>query len=91
MGEPPRPGPRRSVQLRPGLTRDQLEQSINQRSKNLTIFGVIGVLELVMALTSLRWYWLAVLMFAAVSVAQLRQPQALRRRLALLNRADLHK
>lgn len=70
------------------LTQDQLEQSINQRSKNLTIFGVIGVLELVMALTSSRWYWLAVLMFAAVSVAQLRQPQALRRRLALLNPAD---
>jgi len=74
-----------------GLARDQLEQSISQRSKNLTIFGVIGLLELVMALTSSRWYWLAVLMFAAVSVAQLRQPQALRRRLALLNpAADSH-
>lgn len=73
-----------------GLARDQLEQSISQRSKNLTIFGVIGLLELVMALTSSRWYWLAVLVFAAVSVAQLRQPQNLRRRLARLSPADLH-
>jgi len=74
-----------------GLARDQLGQSISHRSKNLTIFGVIGLLELVMALTSSSWYWLAVLMFAALIVAQLRQPQALRRRLALLNpTADFH-
>lgn len=73
------------------LTRDQLGQSISQRSKNIAIFGVIGLLELVLALTSSRWYWLAVLMFAALIVAQLRQPQALRRRLALLNpTADSH-
>lgn len=73
------------------LARDQLGQSINQRSKNLTIFGVIGLLELVMALTSSSWYWLAALLFAALIVAQLRQPQALRRRLALLNPAgDIH-
>lgn len=70
-----------------GLTRDQLEQSITQRSKNLAIFGVLGLLELVMALTSSPWYWLAVLMFAALLVAQLRQPQTLRRRLARLNTA----
>lgn len=63
-----------------GLTRDQLEQSISYRSKNIAIFGVIGLLELVvLALTSSRWYWPAVLMFAAVIVTQWRQPQALRR------------
>ncbi|MDQ2738755.1 MAG: hypothetical protein M3Y35_09130, partial [Actinomycetota bacterium] len=47
-----------------GLTEDRLEQSISQRSKNLAIFAVIGLLELVMALTSSpctgwqRWYLL---------------------------------
>ncbi len=71
------------------LTRDQLEQSISQRSKNFTIFGAVGLLELVMALTSSPWWWLAVLLFAALIVAQLRQPQTLRRRLALLSPADL--
>ncbi len=74
-----------------GLTHDDLEQSISHRSKNLTSFSIIGLLDLVLALTSSRWYWPAVLMFAAVIVAQLRQPQALRRRLALLNpAADVH-
>lgn len=34
------------------LTPDQLEQSISNHSKNLAVFGVIGLLELVMALTS---------------------------------------
>jgi len=70
-----------------GLTRDQLEQSISQRSKNLAIFGGIGLLELVMALASSPWYWLAVLMFAALFVAQLRQPRSLHRRLARLDAA----
>jgi len=74
-----------------GLARDQLGQSISHRSKNLTSFSIIGLLDLVLALTSSRWYWLAVLVLAAVIVAQLRQPQALRRRLALLNpTADFH-
>lgn len=74
-----------------GLTRDDLEQSLSYRSKNLTIFSIIAVLELVLALTSSRWYWLAALVFAALIVAQLRQPQALRRRLTLLNpTADFH-
>jgi len=74
-----------------GLTHDDLEQSISYRSKNLTSFSIIGLLDLVLALTSSRWYWLAVLVLAAVIVAQLRQPQALRRRLALLNpTADFH-
>lgn len=70
-----------------GLTRDQLEQSISQRGKNLAIFGGIGFLELVMAVTSSRWFWLAVLMFAAFFVVQLRQPRALHRRLARLDAA----
>lgn len=68
-----------------GLTRDQLEQSISQRSKNFAIFGAIGLLELVLALTLSPWSWLAVLIFAALIVVQLQQPQILRRRLAQLN------
>ncbi len=73
-----------------GVTEDQLEQSISQRSKNLAIFAVIGLLELVMALTSSPWYWVATLMFAALFVAQLKEPRTLRRRLALLSAAGLH-
>lgn len=70
------------------LTRYQLEQSTGQRNKNLAIFGAFGLLELVQAVTSSPWWWLAVLMFAALIVAQLQQPLTLRRRLALLNTAD---
>ncbi len=73
-----------------GLTEDRLEQSISQRSKNLAIFGVIGLLELASALTSSPWYWVAALIFTALFVAQLRQPRTLRRRLALLSAAGLH-
>ena len=67
-----------------GLTRDQLEQSVSQRGKNLAIFGGIGLLELVMAMTSSPWFWLAVVMFAALFVAQLLQSKTLHRRLARL-------
>ncbi len=72
------------------LTRYQLEQTTTQRNKNVAIFGAVGVLELVLALTSSPWWWLAVLMFVALIVAQSREPRTLRRRLALLNPADLH-
>ena len=70
-----------------GFTRDQLEQLMSQRSKNLTVIGVLGLLELVLAVTSSPWWWLLVLVWAWLFVAQLRQPQNLRRRLAQLNAA----
>ena len=67
------------------LTRDRLEQSIRQRGRNLAGLAVFAVLELVEVVTSSRWYWLAVLMFAASFVAQLRQPGTLHRRLSQLD------
>lgn len=69
------------------LTRDQLERSTGQRNKNLARLGALVLLELVLALTSSPWFWLAVLIFAAAIVAQLREPQKLHRRLAQLNAA----
>lgn len=66
------------------LTRDQLERTTSQRNRNLALFGAIGLLEVAQALTSSPWFWLGVLVFAGVIVAQLREPQKLRRRVAQL-------
>ena len=66
------------------LTEDQLERTTSQRNWNLAGLGVFVVLELVQALTSSPWFWLAVLLFAAAIVVQLRAPRTLRRRLAQL-------
>lgn len=67
------------------LTRYQLERTTSQRTKNLVGLGAFALLELAQALTSSPWFWLGVLLFAALIVAQLREPQTLHRRLAQLN------
>lgn len=69
------------------LARDQLEQTTSQRGRNLAGLAAFTVLELVQALTSSPWFWLAVLLFAGFFVALLRQPRALHRRLSRLNAA----
>lgn len=68
-----------------GLIRDRLERSDGQRSRAVLFFSVVGVLELVLALTSSRWFWLAVALFAWLILTVLQQPHKLRRRLAQLN------
>lgn len=76
-----------AVRAAAALARDQLEQTTSQRGRNLAGMAAFTVLELVMALTSSPWFWLAVLLFAGFFVALLRQPRALVRRLSRLDAA----
>ena len=81
----PIPEDRATRAVAASLVRDRLERTDGQRGRAVLFFAVVGVLELVLALTSSPWFWLAVALFVWLILTVLQQPHKLRRRLAQLN------
>ncbi len=67
------------------LARFQLEEITRHRNQVLVIFGVGTLAGAVFAVTGSPWWWLCVLVFAAMIALQLLQPRMLRKRLVLLD------